>query len=128
LFTIIFYFFFEFFINKKISDIVTVIVDSSSKNGIYVNIGKKSSAILIKRNLLAKEAENARPSRFAKGDKVDAMIVELYKDKKKVVLSIKALEEKQTKEAVKKYGSKDSGGVLGEILGPLIKKRKKIKK
>ena len=53
------------------------------------------------------------------------MIIELDKDKKKVVLSIKALEEKEAKEAVKKYGSKDSGGVLGEILGPLIKKNKK---
>ena len=42
-----------------------------------------------------------------------------------VYKSIKALEEKQTKEAVKKYGSKDSGGVLGEILGPLLKKKKK---
>ena len=102
-----------------------VIVDSSSQNGIYVNIGKKGPAILIKRNQLAKEIENARPSRFARGDKVDAMIVELDKDKKKVVLSIKALEEKEAKEAVKKYGSKDSGGVLGEILGPLIKKNKK---
>ena len=116
---------FEFFINKKISDIVTAIVDGSSNNGIYVNIGKKNPAILIKRNQLAKEIENARPSRFARGDKVDAMIVELDKDKKKVVLSIKALEEKEAKEAVKKNGSKDSGGVLGEILGPLIKKNKK---
>ena len=116
---------FEFFINKKKSDIVTAIVDSSSGDGIYVNIGKKVPAILIKRNQLAKEIENARPSRFAKGDKVDAMIIELDKDKKKVVLSIKALEEKEAKEAVKKYGSKDSGGVLGEILGPLIKKNKK---
>ena len=39
--------------------------------------------------------------------------------------SLKAIEEKQTEEAVKKYGSKDSGGVLGEILGPLIKKKNK---
>ena len=116
---------FEFFMNKKISDIITAIVDSSSKNGIYVNIGKKSPPILIKRNQLANEAENQRPSRFARGDKVDAMIIELDKDKKKVVLSIKALEIQQAKEAVKKYGSKDSGGVLGEILGPLIKKNKK---
>ena len=53
------------------------------------------------------------------------MIIELDKDKKKVVLSIKALEEKQAEEAVKKYGSKDSGGVLGEILGPLIRKKNK---
>ena len=116
---------FEFFMNKKMSDIVTAIVENSTKVGIYVNFGKKSPSILIKRNQLAKEVENARPSRFARGDKVDAMIVELDKDKKKVALSIKALEEQQAKEAVKKYGSKDSGGVLGEILGPLIKKNKK---
>ena len=32
------------------------------------------------------------------------------------------------KEAVKKYGSTDSGGVLGEILGPLLKKNKEKKK
>ena len=53
------------------------------------------------------------------------MINDLDKDKRTVSLSIKALEEKQTKEAVQKYGSKDSGGVLGEILGPLIKNKKK---
>ena len=41
---------------------------------------------------------------------------------------IKALEEQQTKDAVKKYGSKDSGGILGEILGPLINKKQKDKK
>ena len=76
---------------------------------------------------MAKDVENARPSRFARGDKVDAMIVELDKDKRKAVLSIKALEEKLSKEAVKKYGSSDSGGVLGEILGPLLKKSKKNK-
>ena len=56
------------------------------------------------------------------------MITELDKEKRKVTLSIKALEEKQTKEAVKKYGSKDSGGVLGEILGPFLKKNKEKKK
>jgi len=116
---------FDFFMDKKVNDIVTAIVDSSIKNGIYVHVGNKNSLLLIKQNQLAKESENARPSRFAKGDKVDAMITEINKDKRFAVLSIKALEEKQTKEAVKKYGSKDSGGVLGEILGPLIKKKKK---
>ena len=119
---------FEFFMDKNLSDIVTAIVVSSSKNGIYVNIGKNNLPILIKRNHLAKDAENARPSRFARGDKVDAMIIELDKNKKKVALSIKALEEQQTKDAVKKYGSKDSGGILGEILGPLINKKQKDKK
>jgi len=115
---------FEFFMTKKISDIITVSVDSSFQNGINVSVGNKNLSILIKKNQLAKDVENQRPSRFVKGDKLDAVITELDKDKRKVSLSIKALEEKQTKEAVKKYGSKDSGGVLGEILGPLIRKRK----
>ena len=116
---------FEFFANKKKGDIVTAIVDSSVKNGIYVHVGNKNLSIFIKQNQLAKETVNARPSRFTRGDKVDAMIFELNKSKKMLALSIKALEEKQAEDAVKKYGSKDSGGVLGEILGPLIKKKKK---
>ena len=116
---------FDFFINKKLGDIVTSIVDSSSKNGIYVQVGNKNILIFIKQNELAKEIKNARPSRFTRGDKIDAMIIELNKSKKIATLSIKALEEQQTEDAVKKYGSKDSGGVLGEILGPLIKKKNK---
>jgi small subunit ribosomal protein S1 len=119
---------FEFFMNKKLSDIVTVVVDYSALNGIYVQVGKSNLSILIKKNQLAKEIENQRPSRFVKGDKLDAVITELDKEKREISLSIKALEEKQTKEAVKKYGSKDSGGVLGEILGPLLKKKTKEKK
>jgi len=116
---------FDFFMNKKLTDTVTAIVDQSSKNGIYVHVGNKNFSILIKQNQLAKEIENARPSRFARDDKVDAMIIELDKDKKIVALSIKALEEKQAAVLKKKYGSKDSGGVLGEILAPLIKKKSK---
>ena len=119
---------FHFFMNKEISDVITAKVESSSKNGIYVYAGNKDYSILIKKNQLAKDAENARPARFAKGDKVDAMIIELDKEKKTVVLSIKTLEEKQTKEAVKKYGSTDSGALLGDILGPLLKKKPKSKK
>ena len=120
---------FSFFDGKKISDVITVIVNSSNNNGIFVSVGNnKENSILIKKNQLAKEVENARPSRFAKGDKVDTMIVELDKEKRKIALSIKALEEKQSKEAVKKYGSTDSGALLGDILGPLLKKKKKAKK
>jgi len=120
---------FKFFAQKKVSDVITVIVDSVSKNGIYVHSGNGGMPILIKKNQLAKEIENARPSRFVKGNKVDCMIVELEKEKRKVALSIKALEEKEAKEAVKKYGSTDSGGVLGDILGKALnlKEKKKTK-
>ena len=119
---------FEFFMNKNLLDIVTVVVSYPAQNGIYVQVGKKNLLVLIKKNQLAKEVENQRPSRFVKGDKLDVIITELDQKKRKVSLSIKALEEKQTKEAVKKYGSKDSGGVLGEILGPLLKRKPKSKK
>mgnify|MGYP006092938959 CR=1 FL=1 len=119
---------FEFFENKNVSDIITVIVNSSNPNGIYVNIGKKNLSILIKKNQLAKEPENQRPARFNKGDKLDAIITELDKEKRKVAISIKALEDKLTKEAVKKYGSKDSGGVLGDIFNFSKLKTKKTKK
>jgi len=116
---------FEFFANKKKGDIITAVVDSPTKNGIYVHVGNKNLSIFIKQNQLAKESADARPSRFTRGDKIDAMIFELNKSKKMLVLSIKALEEKQTEDAVKKFGSKDSGGVLGEILGPLIRRKNK---
>ncbi len=86
-------------------------------------------SILVKKNHLAKEIENQRPSRFVKGDKLDALISELDKEKRKVSLSIKALEERQTKEAVKKYGSKDSGGILSDIFDfSKIKTKPKSKK
>jgi len=119
---------FEFFMNKNLSDIVTVVVNYSAQNGIYVQVGNKNLSILIKKNQLAIEVENQRPSRFVKGDKLDVIITALDKEKRKVSLSIKALEEKQTKEAVKKYGSKDSGGILGEILEPLLKRKPESKK
>jgi len=119
---------FEFFMNKNVSDIITLIVESSSSNGIYVYAANKDFTILIKKNQLAKEAENQRSARFAKGDKVDAMITEIDKEKRKVSVSIKALEEKQSKEAVKKYGSTSSGGVLSDIFDfSSLKNKKKPK-
>ena len=115
---------FKFFLNKKVSEVVTVFCDSQSKVGINVYAGNKNFLIPIKKNQLAKEPENQRISRFAKGDKIDAMITELDKEKRKITLSIKALEEKQQKENIKKFGSSDSGALLGDILGPLLKKNK----
>ena len=119
---------YEFFMDKHISDVITAKVDSTSKTGINLHVGDKNMVVFIKKNQLAKDIENQRISRFSRGDKVDAMIVELEKSKRKVVLSIKALEIKESKEAVKKFGSTDAGAVLGEILGPLLKKKEKKSK
>ena len=63
---------------------------------------------------------------------MDCMIVGLEKDKRKVSLSIKALEIENEKIAIKKYGKggSSSGQILGDILGKAFgsKKKKKDKK
>jgi len=118
---------FDFFTNKNVSDIITGTVQSTAQNGIYLQVGNNNLTVLIKKNQLAKEQENQRTSRFVKGDKLDALITELDKEKRKISLSIKALEERQTKEAVKKYGSKDSGGILSDIFDFSKVKTKKEK-
>ena len=115
---------YDFFKDKKNSDVLTVIVKETLKNEIKVSVGKEKLTIPIKKNQLAEKVEDARPSRFARGDKIDVMITEIDLGKRKVALSIKALEEMQTKEAVKKYGSEDSGASLGDILGKVLKKKK----
>ena len=122
---------FEYFVNKKISDIVTVTVATVSPTGITVFAKNRNLPIFIKKKQLAKELENQRTSRFVPGQKVDCEIIEFQKDARKVSLSIKTLEEKEAREAVKKYGSTDSGGVLGDILGKalnLVPKKKPKKK
>jgi len=114
------------FADKKVSDVITVFVHSISKNGIQVYISNKKDLVLsIKKNQLAKDIENQRETRFTPGQKVDCLISKLDKKKREVSLSIKALEEKESKEALKKYGSEDSGMKLKDILGPLINKKKK---
>ena len=112
--------------DRKASDVITVFVHSILKNGIQVYMGNNKDLLLtIKKNQLAKDIENQRETRFTPGQKVDVLIQKLDKQKREVQLSIKALEEKESKEALKKYGSEDSGMKLRDILGPLISKKKK---
>ena len=79
---------------------------------------------------MAKEIEDCRPEIFTKGNKVDCMIVDLDKDKRKVSLSIKELEKHNEKIAIEKYGKdgSSSGAVLGDILGKVFKSKKKKEK
>ena len=82
---------------------------------------------MIKKSEIALSRADQRPNRYNRGDRLDVAISSLEFAKRKVSLSIKALEEKVAKEAVKKYGSTDSGGVLGDILGKALNLKKKKK-
>ena len=102
----------DYFKDKKKKDIITVIVLETLDNGIKVKPDGCPMKILIKKNQIAINKEDQRTNRFNKGDKVDCMLLDLDLKKRKVSLSIKILEEEQTKEAIKRYGSVDSGRSL----------------
>jgi len=122
---------FDFFLKKNNNEIITATVGEVLKNGIKVSVGsEKNLLITIKKNQLAKEIEDCRPEIFTKGNKVDCMIVDLDKEKRKVGLSIKELEKHNEKVAIKKYGKDgtSSGRVLGDILGKVFSSKKKKEK
>ena len=116
----------DYFKDKKEKDIITVIVLETLDNGIKVKPDGCPMKILIKKNQIAINKEDQRTNRFNKGDKVDCMLLDLDLKKRKVSLSIKILEEEQTKEAIKRYGSVDSGRSLpfAELPKTLKKKNK----
>ncbi len=97
------------FKNKQVNDVLTVKVVSTSPKGILVVPEGGNFEILIKKNQIAINAEDARSNRFVAGDRIDAAISEINIDKRKISLSIKLLEEIQNKEAVSKFSSPLSG-------------------
>ena len=118
---------FNFFKDNKlkVGNVITVVVKETSDSGIKVSVGNDGLTSVIKKGQIALDKQDARPSRFSRGDKIDSLITELNFSKRQISLSIKALEEKERAEAVKKYGSQDSGASLSEILGPVLKNKKK---
>ena len=100
---------FNFFKGKNVKDIITIRVHSTSSKGIIVKPEGSGIEILIKKNQIAINAEDARSNRFIPGDRIDAAISELDIEKRKIALSIKLLEEIQNKEAVSKFSSPLSG-------------------
>ena len=112
--------------SKRKGDVVTCTVSEVTDGGIEVELGDGMTAF-IRRSDLARDRADQRPDRFAKGDKVDAMITNIDRNQRKVSLSIKALEVAEEKKAVAQYGTSDSGASLGDILGAALQKAKEGK-
>ena len=100
---------FNWFKDKKINDVVTVKVMSSDNKGLIVKPEGCDLDFLIKKSNIAISSADARPSRFVGGERIDAAILDLDLNKRKVNLSIKLLEELNNKEAVSKFSSPLSG-------------------
>jgi len=100
---------FDWFKDKKISQIITVKIVSTDNKGLIVRPEGCEMDFIIKKSQIAISSADARPSRFTGGERIDCAISEIDFDKRKVSLSIKLLEELEKKEALEKYGAEDSG-------------------
>ena len=103
----------------KIGKVVTCVIDNVLDTGLEVKIDEGISGF-IKRTGLSRDKVEQKASRFAKGEKVDAMITSIDSNSRRIILSIKAMELEDEKQAMKDYGSTDSGASLGDILGAAI--------
>lgn len=102
-----------------ISKTITCKVTEVKPDGIEVEV-LDSIRSFIKRTNLGKDKIEQRSDRFCVGDKIDAKIITLEKESRKLVLSIKALEEDDHREAINQYGSADSGASLSNVLGQAL--------
>ncbi len=115
---------FEAGINKlRKGAVVTCTVSAVLDNAIEVRLAEGITGI-IRKSELSRDRIEQRPDRFAPGEKVDAKIIQVDHSGRKVLLSIKAREIDEEKQAVATYGSSDSGASLGDILGAAIKEKR----
>jgi small subunit ribosomal protein S1 len=117
--------------NKKIGDVITTTIHETMKTGVKVSIGgDKKLIVTIKKSQLAKEAPDQRPEIFQPGNKLDAAIVELDLDNRKVSLSVKQAQIDEEKTLVKKFGkgAKSSGATLKDIFNKALNINSKKKK
>ena len=109
----------DFIKNNPVKSIVTGEIFDMDDKRIIVNLTENISG-LIKKSNLSKNKTEQKIERFAKGEKIDSMIISYDKKIRKINLSIKDKEDHEEQEALSQYGSKDSGASLGDILGEAL--------
>ena len=107
----------------KRGDTVTCEIIETNDGGIEVSVGEGDLKGFIRKAELARDRSDQRPERFAVGEKIDARVVSVDRNSRKVSLSVKALEVADEKKAMADYGSADSGASLGDILGEALRKK-----
>ena len=116
---------FDWFSDKTKNQTITVKVISTDNKGLIVRPEGCEMDFQIKKSAIAINVADARPSRWTGGEKLDCAIADIDMVKRKVVLSIKLLEEIEKKEALEKYGSEGSGKNLPfSSLSEDLKKKK----
>jgi small subunit ribosomal protein S1 len=106
-------------------DVVTCVVSKVEPNGIEVKVEEVLTGF-IRRAELARDRNDQRPEKFAVGEKVDAKVTAVDRAARRLALTIKGKEIEEEREAVKEFGSSDSGASLGDILGAAIRRRNQM--
>ncbi|MCA3325377.1 MAG: 30S ribosomal protein S1 [Roseomonas sp.] len=106
-------------------DVVTCVVTKVEQNGIEVKVDEVLTGF-IRRAELARDRGDQRPDKFAIGEKVDAKVTAVDRAARRLTLTIKGKEVEEEREAMREYGSADSGASLGDILGAAIRRRREI--
>jgi len=108
----------------KKGNVVTSVIKSITEKGLHVEISEGVNGF-VKKSELSKERSDQRVDRFAVDEKIDARILSVDSKSREISLSIKALQVAEEKQALKDYGSVDSGASLGDILGAALEKKAK---
>lgn len=106
-------------------DVVTCTVTKVEANGIEVKVDEVLTGF-IRRAELARDRGDQRPDKFAIGEKVDAKVTAVDRAARRLALTIKGKEIEEEREAMKEYGTTDSGASLGDILGAAIRRRNQM--
>ena len=103
--------------------VVTCTITQTTDKGLDVSVAEGLTGF-IKKMDLSRDRAYQNPDRFSVGEKVDAKVLTVDRQTRKITLSIKAREIDEEKQALSEYGSSDSGASLGDILGAALKKKK----
>ncbi|MBV9835087.1 MAG: 30S ribosomal protein S1 [Alphaproteobacteria bacterium] len=108
----------------KKGEVVTAVVSAIQEGGLDVTVADGIPGF-IRKTELSRERSEQRPDRYAVGDKIDAKVTNIDRASRRVVLSVKAREADEEKQAMADYGSSDSGASLGDILGAALNRARK---
>lgn len=108
--------------NTKKGDVVVAEIKEIHTAGVDVVLENGLSGFIKKADISSEKA-NQRTDHLAVGEKLEAVVLNVERGSRRVNLSVKALEIQREKEALKQFGSADSGASLGDILGEALKNK-----
>ena len=100
-----------FFEDKNVNDVISCkVISSDKKLGLKVQPIGCETDFIIKKSAISSNPADARPERWTGGETLDVAIAEKDLKRRKVVLSIKLLEQLEKAEALEKYGAETGSG------------------